>query len=120
MGHFQHAIHLNPYGVAALGKGEIDYAKLIEAGTKVATTVGLSAIEKRSQRKQQQSDLAYQKKKAAIDAKTAASHSKLVDAQARLARASQPTPQGTPSWVWAVAGVGGLAVIGVIALALRK
>jgi hypothetical protein len=136
MPRFQHAIHLNPYGVATFGadegedasssdneegdKNAASWTKLVEAGAGLVTTGVMSYTGRKAEEKRRKADLAYQKKMASIEGKKAAAQAKLYEAQAKLAAAQKPKETPTPPWVWAVAGVGGLAVIGVIVLAVRK
>jgi hypothetical protein len=134
MTRFQHAIHLNPYGVATFGadeessgeedtggsKNASEWAKIAEAGAGLITTGVMSITGRKADEKRRKADLAYQKKMASIEGKKAAAQARLYEAQAKLAAAQKPTETPTPPWVWAVAGVGGLAVIGVIVMAVRK
>ena len=134
MTRFQHAIHLNPYGVATFGadeessgeedtggsKNAAEWSKIAEAGAGLLTTGIMSYTGRKADEKRRKADLAYQKKMASIEGKKAAAQAKLYEAQAKLAAAQKPTETPTPPWVWAVAGVGGLAVIGVIVMAVRK
>ena len=147
MAKFQHSLHVHPYGSVGFGaakkkapvedeesyseeeaesggsKGGANaeaWSKVIEAGAGLATKGVMSYVGSKSEEKRRKSDLAYQKKMAAIEGKKSAAQAKLYEAQAKLAAAQKPVEKDTPPWVWAVAGVGGLAVIGVIVLAARK
>lgn len=146
MGKFQHSLHVQPYGSVGFGaakkkapveeeesdseeeeggtsKGGANaeaWSKVIEAGAGLATKGVMSYVGSKSEEKRRKSDLAYQKKMAAIEGKKSAAQAKLYEAQAKLAAAQKPVEKDTPPWVWAVAGVGGLAVLGVIVLAVRK